>query len=223
MVDASRDERIRRAIHNAVQYSIDTQIQAPGSTVDAGGWGYTPPYDRHTTDLSVVSWQIMGLRAAKNAGFEVPAESIARAMAYVENRFDEASGGFEYAEAESGPRIGMTGVGILMLSLGGKHGSKISKTAAEWLLKNPWTYDPAEDGDSSEYPAYYVSQAALQLGHPYWPEIYPRILRTVLSVQQPNGSWRPSPPGAVFGEAYTTAMYTLTLGAPLQLLPIYQR
>ncbi len=224
MVDATREDRVRAALTRALEYSVATQIPRSQSQLEAGGWGYTPPKeDDHLTDLSVVSWQIMFLRAAKNAGFTVPLQTIDNAMAYVERRHDAKSGGFEYTSTQPGARVSMTGVGIVMFALGGRHDADQLKTAGEWLNQNPWKYDPAVDGDSTEYDAYYVSQAALQLGQPYWSRIYPPILTKVLSIQRPNGSWPPSPHARMFGENYTTAMYVLTLGAPLQLLPIYQR
>ncbi len=165
----------------------------------------------------------MSLRASKNAGFAVSTDVIDKAMAYVERHFDAATGGFKYVKSESGPSTSMTGVGILMLTLGGRHDSKTIGAAGDWLLAHPWVYDPLPDGDSSEYAAYYVSQAALQLGPSYWPRIYPDILTTLIKNQRNDGSWSASAHALAFGKPYTTAMYVLTLGAPLQLLPIYQR
>jgi hypothetical protein len=64
-----------------------------------------------------------------------------------------------------------------------------------------------------------------QLGGRYWQEFFPRVVRTVLANQQPDGSWSAESHfhDAQFGNAYTTALVILSLGASNQLLPIYQR
>jgi hypothetical protein len=64
-----------------------------------------------------------------------------------------------------------------------------------------------------------------QLGSPFWEQFFPRTVAAVLANQQRNGSWdaesyhRDRP----FGKSYTTALVVLSLGAPNQFLPIFQR
>jgi hypothetical protein len=64
-----------------------------------------------------------------------------------------------------------------------------------------------------------------QLGGRYWQQFFPGAVQTLLANQQPDGSWPAENHhhDARFGNAYTTALVLLTLGAPNQLLPIYQR
>ena len=55
-----------------------------------GGWRYRiEHYDG--SDISVTGWQIMALRAAKNLGCDVPAETIARAVDYIKRCQDRAA------------------------------------------------------------------------------------------------------------------------------------
>jgi hypothetical protein len=64
-----------------------------------------------------------------------------------------------------------------------------------------------------------------QLGGEHWREFYPRAVKTMLANQQADGSWPVESHfnDGKFGNAYTTALIVLALGAPNQFLPIYQR
>jgi hypothetical protein len=64
-----------------------------------------------------------------------------------------------------------------------------------------------------------------QLGGEHWASFYPRTVKTLLVNQQPDGSWPPEGyyADSLFGNAYTTALAVLSLGAANQLLPIFQR
>jgi hypothetical protein len=64
-----------------------------------------------------------------------------------------------------------------------------------------------------------------QLGNRYWEDFYPRAVHTLLENQQRDGSWPAEgyPGDGVFGNAYTTALAVLSLGAANQLLPVFQR
>jgi hypothetical protein len=64
-----------------------------------------------------------------------------------------------------------------------------------------------------------------QLGGRYWQEFFPRTVATLLENQQSDGSWPAEThyQDGKFGSAYTTALVVMTLGAPNQLLPVFQR
>jgi hypothetical protein len=79
--------------------------------------------------------------------------------------------------------------------------------------------------DRYHYAVFNCCQGIYQLGGQCWQDFYPRTVRTILAHQQANGSW-PSDSHKTdgkFGNAYTTALMVITLGAPNQLLPIFQR
>ena len=50
------------------------QLWPKDSPADRGGWRYIHDLDDVDSDLSVTGWQLMFLRSARNAGFEVPNE-----------------------------------------------------------------------------------------------------------------------------------------------------
>jgi hypothetical protein len=64
-----------------------------------------------------------------------------------------------------------------------------------------------------------------QLGGDYWKEYFPSTVKALLENQRPDGSWHPETMqrDRPFGNAYTTALVVLSLGAPNQFLPIFQR
>jgi hypothetical protein len=64
-----------------------------------------------------------------------------------------------------------------------------------------------------------------QLGGKYWEQFYPPAVEAVLANQQPDGSWPVDSQyhDAPYGKTYSTALAVIMLGAPNQLLPIYQR
>jgi hypothetical protein len=68
-------------------------------------------------------------------------------------------------------------------------------------------------------------QGMYQMGSPYWEQFFPRTVRVILTHQKSDGSWDAERNGhdRQYGNAYTTALVVLSLGAPNQLLPIFQR
>ena len=64
-----------------------------------------------------------------------------------------------------------------------------------------------------------------QLGGRHWEQFYPRVVRTLVENQQPDGAWEAESHfhDGQFGNAYTTALMVMALGAPNQLLPVFQR
>jgi hypothetical protein len=180
---------------------------------------------RAESDLSVTTWQLMFLRSARNAEFEVPAEAIEEAMAYVHRAFSPQDGAFSYQQGRRTNRA-MAGSGIISLSLAGEHQSEMAKSAGQWVLGHPFhRYNRVEHHEERyHYSAYYCSQAMFQLGDEYWSRFFPPFQRVLVEHQQADGSWpRESNKDGVFGSSYTTALVILSLTPPYQLLPIYQR
>jgi hypothetical protein len=64
-----------------------------------------------------------------------------------------------------------------------------------------------------------------QLGGKFWEQFYPPAVHAVLDNQQPDGSWPADSQfnDAPYGNAYSTALAVIMLGASNQLIPIFQR
>ena len=227
-VDLDRSAKIRSAIEKALVFTRERQSAAKRLPEDKGGWRYLRQApDRYDSDLSITAWQLMFLRAARNAGFHVPSEQIDKAMAYVERQFDHRTGTFRYRGIRTICTRAMAGSGILSLAMGGMHDTPMARSAGDWILRHNFDNynDPREARyERYHYGAYYCSQAMFQLGGEYWRQFYPRLARVLVANQNRDGSWqRERGYGSGWGNVYTTALTVQALTVPYQLLPIYQR
>ena len=227
LCDGLRSERIRQSIDKALELTWKLQFAHKDKDVDRGGWRYL--YDRDSTDsdLSVTGWQLMFLRSAKNAEFDVPKEFIDAAMGYVKRCYiAHRDGVFTYSPGDKGDaNEAMTGIGALSLALGGLYNDRRVVEAGDWILENPLDGDFYRRDGRYYYTAYYCTQAMAQLGGKYWKEFFPIVAEEILSHQEDDGKWD-APSRAKekeMGDAYFTSLAILTLTPPYQLLPIYQR
>lgn len=215
--DPTLADRCRVALAKAVELIVRAQ-QMPKSDDHAGGWRYQPgSYD---SDLSVSGWQVVALRAARDAGCSVPSEAIDGAIDYVRRCAEPRSGGFSYQAGRGGPNNPRTGTGILSLELCGEHNLPEALAGAEYLMKHP----PSWGSDYFFYEAYYCPQALFQLGDEYFLPYYAKLVPILLDRQEADGSWY-SPTGndRTGGRNYCTAMGVLALAVEYRYLPIYQR
>lgn len=229
MTDRARAARLKPAIVNAVMFTRRDQVKPKGDPDDRGGWRYLYSETYGDSDLSVTAWQLMFLRSAKNAEFDIPKQYVDDAVGYVERCWHPQMGVFFYKNAGSERRWsrGMVGAGILSLAMAGQHDKPIAQRAGDWLLGNPFRGfgEKMGSGDRFFYSTYYCSQAMAQLGGRHWKGFFPSLAAVLVRGQQSNGSWPTEPHGSdrMFGNTYTTAMAVLSLTPPLQLLPVYQR
>ena len=144
--------------------------------------------------------------------------------------FNKNRGTFVYqiGHEQGLPSRAMAGAGILALGHAGFHNSFEAQSSGKWLSQRSFeNYNDhgGFDRDRYHYSLFNSCQGMYQLGSPYWDEFFPRMVRTVLANQLPDGSWEAEryQGDQVYGNAYSTALIVLTLGAPNQLLPIFQR
>ena len=233
----SRDRagRIKTAVDLALKETSRQQHEPPKiDPRDIGGWRYLHTLSTSRSDLSLTAWQLMFLRSAKNAQFDIPDEEkmVTAGLKYIESLFQPQEGVFFYGHSTADNNNdryasrGMIGAGVLSLSLAGKHQTEMARRAGDWLLANPFdVYGKTNHGyDRFHYSAYYCSNAAAQLGGEYWKRLFPTLAKTLLDAQAPNGSWLSEQGGdQIYGACYPTALSVLTLTPAYQLLPIYQR
>lgn len=213
------DRRLREALRKAVDLICSTQNQK-------GGWRYQPKIA--DDDLSVTVMQLMALRAARDAGMDVPKEVIDAGIEYVKichnPRGKGKDGGFAYTPGqESG--WARTGAGITSLQVAGDYRATEVVEGIEYIMGfKPLTDKP---GDKSEdhyyYGIYYTAMGLYQAqslgaqGRRWWSTWYPAAVRDLCDRQQPTGQWKGK------YESYDTAMAVLVLTIPYRYLPIYQR
>jgi hypothetical protein len=220
---------LQNAIAKAIAATLQLQRRPTDLPADRGGWRYITDDGVHDSDLSMTGWQLMFLRSARNAGFDVPQEPIDDAIKYVRRTFNARINRFAYTTGEnSHASRGMAGAGILALAHAGFHDSSEAQSSGQWLLRN--NFDEYNVGnkhwaDRYHYSLFNATQAMYQLGGDYWKQFFPRTVSALLANQRPDGSWDAErlPRDRAFGNSYTTALVVLSLGAPNQFLPIFQR
>jgi hypothetical protein len=216
MVDDTRRERIEKALAKAVKLTLDAQAVQKAPQYQ-GGWRYQP--GSPDSDISCTGWQLMALRGAANCGAAVPRSALDAGREYV--RHSAANGGGFSYQPGGAPNQARSGTGILSMELLGQHDSPEAKAAGDWLLRNP----PDNPGmEFYYYAVYYNAQALNQLGGIYWSTLYPKLRDTLLTLQQPNGSFAGgSGQEQEAGDAYRTSMAVLALCVPYRYLPLYQK
>jgi hypothetical protein len=232
---AGADEagRMEKVIPKAIAATLQMQRWAKDRPEDRGGWRYIDNFSYQDSDLSITGWSLMFLRSARNAGFNVPKESIDDAVAYVRRTYSQQHGAFGYlADLGDHRSRGMAGAGILALAHAGFHNAPEAVSSGEWILRHNFDdYNQIDKftqewfNDRYHYGLFNCCQGMYQLGGKYWQEFFPRAVNTVLANQQADGSWPAESHfhDGQFGNAYTTALVVMMLGAPNQILPIFQR
>jgi hypothetical protein len=233
MSSPERARRIEAVVERSLATSLTMQRWSKDRAVDRGGWRYVDDIDSVDSDLSVTGWELMFLRSARNAGFDVPKEPIDEAVAYIRRCYSSDYGAFQYMIENSDHRSRCTaGAGILALAHAGYHDSMEAQQSGRWLLEHDFVdynvslpFTQTWVHDRYHYGLFNCCQGMYQLGGEYWEAFFPATVRTLLENQQADGSWPVDSHwhDSQFGSAYTTALVVMTLGAPNQLLPVFQR
>lgn len=200
---------LREKLAKAIKLIVNTQNRE-------GGWRYQP--QKSEADISVTVAQVVALRAARNAGIQVPKATIDRAMDYVK-RCQNPDGGFMYMLSVGGPsQFPRSAAGLVALYGAGIYqGPEIDK-ALQYLMRFlPPSGDPDQENHYF-YGQYYAAQAMWQAGSTYWRKWYPAIREVLIERQNRNGSWIDR-----LCSEYGTSMACLVLQMPNNYLPIFQR
>lgn len=181
-----------------------------------GGWRYNPvPYD---ADVSVTICQIMALRSARNAGIEVPKETIDKAVEYV-RQCQNGDGGFRYQLSPGVSAPPRSAAGVASLYYAGIYKDDALTRGLAYLTSNALPGASLAPGAHYYYGQYYAVQAMYLAGGDQWARWWPAIRRELLDRQQRDGSWGdPS-----VGPAYGSAMALIILQMPKRFLPIFQK
>jgi hypothetical protein len=207
--DDPRSERVHSALARASRLIQQTQN-------DEGGWRYNPvPFD---ADVSVTICQIMGLRAARNAGLEIPKAVIDRAVEYV-RACQNPDGGFRY-QAMTGPSAWpRSAAGVASLQYAGIYQDRAIDSGLSYLFDNALPGRGDNQAIHYFYGHYYAVQACFLAGGRTWERWWPAIRRELLASQQGDGRWLD--PSA--GDDYGTSMALIILQMPKRYLPIFQK
>jgi hypothetical protein len=212
-------EKLRERLKRAIRLIVESQNQQ-------GGWRYRPGVP--DADMSVTVCQVMALRAARNAGIQVPRDTIQRAVSYVKQSFvpparvlGGGGGAFHYQITPEMPGIphrysfALTACGVTTLFGAGEYSSPELHQGLQylWNYRQPPSY--ARNRFDYYYAHYYAVQAAFQAGGDYWVRWYDETKRDLAKLQESDGSWQD-----LVGSNYATAMAAIILQMPNQYLPI---
>ncbi len=227
-VDKDQDIRLRERLTKAMELMYWSQERKRPTDKDQyGGWRYQPKDP--DSDLSITIWQVMALRAAKNAGMDVPKSVIERAVTYIKRCYkserDEngkpknlksACGYQPYNE----PHFASAAAGLRALQVCGEYEALETKGSADWLKEHRAKYDDR----FFYYGAYYFSQAMYQQGGDYASGARLWLENLFLEKQKPDGSWH-SDDGQEreAGSVYSTSMALLSLAVKCHFLPLFER
>jgi len=183
-----------------------------------GGWRYQPrPND---ADISVTVLQVVALRAAKNAGLNVPQTTIDKAVKYVRSCYNAAKGGFRYQAGGGEPGFARTAAAIYSLQVCGQYTDPLVKSGSDYLFAHP------NDTDFLTYGLFYAAPAQYMIGGETWVKWYAQMKKLLLGIVIQSGGtahWDTRLGSTNVGEVYSTAIYTNILAMPWHYVPLYQR
>lgn len=226
-VDDDMDKKIRSRLKGAVDLIMRSQ-DVVKSEANRGGWRYEP--GSSDADISVSVWQVMSLRAAKNAGLDIPKESIDKAVAYIKRSYrsernpdgspKNMEAAFSYEPYGGRQTFSTTAAGILSLQVCAQYDAAEVVGGANYLMKSP----PSPSEPWFFYGTYYYAQGMYQRGGDQAAVARQKTEQMLLDLQQPNGSWQPRNGNErSAGPVYATALALLSLSVHHHFLPIYQK
>ncbi len=213
--EGTKTERARvsigKTIEKAVQLAVTSQKR---NHVKA--WHYSP-VSTSSADTSVAGAVLMGLLAARNAGIEVPNESIDKALGYFKSMTEPKSGIVAYSNFGSlGDSNARSAIAALVFAIGKR------KDLAEFKGASKSVADSSEQSFGNQHPfytQYYRAQALFQSDYAMWEKWNRNTIRTLQDTQLESGQIGKSP----HGPAYSTSMSLLALALNYRFLPIYER
>lgn len=221
MLDRSREGRIAPTrLHDALVAAVHRIEQS--QEAETGGFYYDPVPLGH--EGSVTICVVQALRAARNAGIQVDAKVIDRAVDYV-RRSQLPDGSFCYALGQRDKTSSaLTAAAISTLNATGEYDSEAIRKGIEWLDRTePLRRMLDKHMGDERFPHYerlYLAQAYFQhRDEALFRRWFPEEVKVLESQQQADGSWE----SKQYGSVYATAMNTLVLLIPFQFLPILQR
>jgi hypothetical protein len=201
---------IGQSLELAVRCAVTSQ-----KNNDTGAWRYNP--SGNEADTSVAGAVLMGLLAARNAGIEVPDESIDKAIAYFV-KMTASSGQVAYSGGIGGFNESLARIGIASLVFSISH----RKDLEQFSQTLNYLKDKIQGGTSGhggvEYQSYYQAQALFQGDIEAWKKWNTQLIRRLKSEQAEDGSWSGGQ-----GVHVGTTLSLLALAVNYRFLPIYER
>ena len=180
-----------------------------------GAWRYSPDASDH--DTSVSGAILMGLLGARNAGIEVPDETIDKAIQYFAS-MTSPDGSVGYASPGGGSDA-TTSIGCLVMAIARRKDVPEFRRVADALAQR--SRATTRDGYPN-YTRYYRAQALFQSDVEAWKEWNNQLVREVKGQRRPDGGFVTGG-GGDGGQIAGTSLSLLALALNFRFLPIYER
>ena len=213
----TKDNRVKQAATAAVAFIV------AGQNPKSGGWRYTPSTP-DPGDTSVVGWQIMALKSAKNAKLPVPNSTFKGAELYMNAAQVQGGSQYVYDLNQKAGTPTMTAAGLLCrMYLGWDRKNKGLQEGVKYLAS-------VKPAPNNMYYNYYATQVMHHWGGDEWTTwnsvMRDQLIRTQKTGKDGHmqGSWDLADPhGAVGGRLYMSCLCIMTLEVYYRHLPIYRR
>ncbi len=207
------DRKQQRSIGQALELAVRMAVTSQKKN-SVGAWRYSP--ESNDADTSVSGSVLVGLLAARNAGIEVPDESIDKAIAFYKNS-TSPSGQVSYSGGLGGfdESIARISIGTLVFAVARRKDLPQYKAALGYLKQR---LEQPSNGNYPEYTRYYEAQALFQGDVEAWEKWNKLLIRQLKQAQRPDGSFQ-----GQFGTPIATSMSLLALALNYRFLPIYER
>jgi squalene cyclase len=193
---ATPKDEVKAKIELAVKLIVNSQNKE-------GGWRYLPkPGD---ADLSVTVTQLMALTAARDAGVDVPKESIERAIEYVK-KSQNSDGGFRYLLQGGTSGFARSAAAVAALYRAGAGDCDEVRKGTAYVARFPAGETIGQPEVFYFYGHYYAAQVMSHAEKADWDRWSAAVRDRLLEQQGKDGSW-PDTASLDLG----TAMACLTL------------
>ncbi len=191
-----------------------------GKNNPQGAWRYSP--EARDADTSVTGAVLMGLLAARNAGIEVPDETIDRAVRYVAS-MTAANGQVGYSGSPGGGSDAVTSIGVLVTAIARQKGLPHYTKSLAYLKGRSRDPQGAMEGYPT-YTRYYRAQALFQGDVEAWERWNVGLVKELKAMQSKDGSFSGfAGRGGGFGGTVDTSLALLALAVNYKFLPVYER
>lgn len=204
----------KKSIGEALDLAVDSALSGLGESIN---WRYSE--NARGTDASIAGAMLMGLLAARNAGFDVPDSKINIVLSFYNDRTKRGEGSVHYARrSRFPPVVSRVAIATLLRSICGRKDTPEHKASLNHLLRNlsskrhPWRH----------YNNYYMAQALYQADYEAWKKWNADLINTMKETQLPDGSFDDGFRGGT-KNSYRTAMALLGLALNYRFLPICER
>ncbi len=212
-------------LRGPAQRAIDFIVNAQGPD---GGWRYRPK--ESIGDTSVVGWQLMALRSAQMADLQVPDNTFAKAMLFLNAAQTEKKRGLFSYMPGGDPTPTMTAEGLLSRQYAGwKQSDPALVAGVDWIRQQKLLSRKDRSGTPvfEMYFLYYATQVMHHMGGKIWEEWNADMRRVLLDTQEreghADGSWAPIRSHDLRGgRVYMTSLACCTLEVYYRHLPLYR-